>query len=148
MTWMHGSSSKVWTFHLLGCLGGGRGWGGTNWPGSQHRHHPSPPGWTFLSSPAAASPGRAVCSSGSLQTWAGHWESGPSPRSNLRDWTPEWSREPEPEEPPPCPGTHVMLGDVFTCLYAGSSFSHVGVHFYWFQVSLFDLIFKEKFRKW
>lgn len=77
-----------------------------HWPALKHMQSPSPPGCTFLSLPAAASPGRAVCCSDSHQMSAGHWETGLSLCWNPLDWTLQWRREPEPGEPPLCPTTH------------------------------------------
>ena len=82
---------------------------------------PSPPDCTFLPRPAASSPGRAVCCSGSHQMSAGHWVIGLSLCLNPLDWTPQWNREPEPEEPPLCPTTHIQkswnstTANIYTC---------------------------------
>lgn len=74
-------------------------------PVLKHTLSPLLPDWWFLSGPSAALPGRAVCCSGLYQTPADHWGPGPSLCWNPLGWTPEWSKEPEPEEPPLCPTT-------------------------------------------
>lgn len=78
-----------------------------NWPARMHMQSPACSGWTSLPRPSTPPPGRAVCCCGSHQTQSGCWETGSSPCWNLQDWTWGWSREPEPEEPPLCPTTHI-----------------------------------------